>query len=165
VAGDIGKLRVLVIASSVRLRRLIVSILNASNMKIVYETGSGQEGFLIFRERRPDLVVADWDLGTMNGIELVHLVRRDPLSPARRTPVILVVVNTTGVDRITEARNAGVTGLVLKPFSAHHLLKHVGYAVDDPRAFIETPGYVGPDRRRKPLPEYEGPLRRGSDCG
>jgi CheY-like chemotaxis protein len=162
MAADLAKLRILVIADSVRLRKLIVSILNANNMKTLFETGSGQEGFSMLGEHSPDLVIADWNTGAMGGLELVRKIRSD--SPAvRKTPIILTVDNNTDIDRINEARNAGVTGLLLKPFSAHHLLRQVGYAVSDTREFVDFATYVGPERRRTPPAPYEGPFRRETD--
>ena len=40
---------------------------------------------------------------------------------------------------------------------------HIGSQILNPRPFISAPRYFGPDRRRKTLPNYGGPLRRASD--
>jgi two-component system, chemotaxis family, chemotaxis protein CheY len=163
MAIDWEKLSVLVIADSVRLRRQVVYILHAHKMKIIFETGIGQEGFSMFCQHSPNLVLADWNTGSMNGIEVTRKIRRDSLSPDRRAPVIVITDKNGGVDRFNEAKHAGVTGLVLKPFSASDLMKHISYAMNDPREFISLPTYAGPDRRRKPLISYDGPFRRATD--
>ncbi|HTK86049.1 MAG TPA: response regulator [Patescibacteria group bacterium] len=164
MVSDLEKLSVLIVAESPQLRRLVISALQAHRIKIVLECGTGQEGFLMFCDKSPNLVLADWETGTMSGIELTRKIRSDAASPDRKVPIILMLANNTGIEHIADARNAGVTGLLLKPFSAGDLIKHIHYAIDDRREFIETPGYTGPDRRTKPLPDYAGPMRRAADA-
>lgn len=163
MVSDLEKLSVLIVAESPQLRRLVVSALQSHRIKIVLESGAGQEGFLMFCEKSPGLVLADWETGTMSGIELTRRIRSDQQSPDRRVPVILMLANNTSIEHINDARNAGVTGLLLKPFSSGDLIKHIHYAVDDRREFIEAANYTGPDRRTKPLTDYTGPMRRETD--
>lgn len=163
LVSDLEKLSILTVAESAQLRRLVISALQAHRIKIVLESGTGQEGFLMFCDRSPGLVLTDWETGTMSGIELTRKIRSDSASPNRTVPVILMLANNTSIEHIADARSAGVTGLLLKPFSAGDLIKHIHYALDDRREFIETPQYTGPDRRTKPLPDYAGPMRRAAD--
>lgn len=163
MVSDLEKLSVLTVAESAQLRRLVISALHAHRIKIVLESGTGQEGFLMFCDKSPALVLADWETGTMSGIELTRKIRTGQQSPNRKVPVILMLANNTSIEHIADARNAGVTGLLLKPFSAGDLIKHIHYALEDRRDFIETQGYTGPDRRTRPLPDYAGPMRRATD--
>jgi two-component system chemotaxis response regulator CheY len=163
MVSDLEKLSVLTVAESPQLRRLVISALAAHRIKVILESGTGQEGFLMFCDKSPGLVLADWETGSMSGIELTRKIRTDSASPNRKVPIILMLANNTSIEHINDARNAGVTGLLLKPFSAAEMIKHLHYAVDDRRDFIETPVYTGPDRRTKPLPDYGGPMRRAAD--
>jgi DNA-binding response OmpR family regulator len=62
--------------------------------------------------------------------------------------------------RVTMARDAGVTEFLAKPVSAKALYQRVMNCVANPRPFIKTRNYFGPDRRRSPTSSYIGPERR-----
>jgi hypothetical protein len=61
------------------------------------------------------------------------------------------------------AREAGVNEFVMKPFTPASLLARLQLVLLNPRPFIVSEEYVGPDRRRRASASYSGPLRRGSD--
>jgi CheY-like chemotaxis protein len=159
---ELNKLQILVVAESVRFRRLVVSILHANRMKIIYETGTAQEGIELLSVHQPGLVIIDNDAGSITGLELMRKIRHE-IKAHRRIPIILILDDHVTKDLIDEAKNAGSTGLLLKPFSARELLKQVKNSVNDRRDFIEDANYVGPDRRGSKRKEYEGPLRRSKD--
>ena len=63
-------------------------------------------------------------------------------------------------DEITVARDAGVTEFLAKPISAKGLYQRILNVVANPRPFIKTKTYFGPDRRRNTSNAYIGPERR-----
>ena len=62
--------------------------------------------------------------------------------------------------RVTVARDAGVTEFLAKPISAKGLYQRILNVVANPRPFIKTKTYFGPDRRRNTTNAYIGPERR-----
>jgi hypothetical protein len=58
------------------------------------------------------------------------------------------------------ARDAGVTEFLAKPISAKGLYQRILNVVANPRPFIKTETYFGPDRRRNVNASYAGPERR-----
>ena len=67
-------------------------------------------------------------------------------------------------DVIEEARDAGVTEFLVKPFTANDIARRITHVINRPRDFIETQDFFGPDRRRRrDDTTYKGPLRRGDD--
>ena len=58
------------------------------------------------------------------------------------------------------ARDAGITEFLAKPISAKALYQRVLNVVANPRPFIRTRSYFGPDRRRNANPNYAGAERR-----
>jgi DNA-binding response OmpR family regulator len=66
--------------------------------------------------------------------------------------------------RVVEARDAGVTEFIAKPLSARTLLNRLNAVIYHPRAFVRTPSYFGPDRRRRADPAHKGPWRRFDDA-
>jgi two-component system, chemotaxis family, chemotaxis protein CheY len=61
---------------------------------------------------------------------------------------------------VIAARDAGVTEFLAKPLSAKALYQRVLNVVANPRPFIKTKTYFGPDRRRNVKENYNGPERR-----
>jgi DNA-binding response OmpR family regulator len=65
--------------------------------------------------------------------------------------------------RVLEARDAGVTELIVKPVTANAVLTRLNQVIYKPRPFARTEDYYGPDRRRRSELSYNGPLRRHLD--
>lgn len=164
MAFKFGNLSVLVVEDTAPMRRLITSVLETLGVGQVFEADSGEAGFEIFRRESPDIVIADWHMEPMNGIEFTQQVRTNSLSPNRMVPVILVT-GYSALSRVAQARDAGVTEFLVKPFSANDLAKRLAYVINKPRDFVDSADYFGPDRRRKANPHYTGPGRRTDDGG
>ena len=62
--------------------------------------------------------------------------------------------------RVVSARDAGITEFMAKPISAKALYQRILNVVANPRPFIKTKNYFGPDRRRNVTANYVGPERR-----
>ncbi len=71
---------------------------------------------------RPAMVITDFNMGAMNGIDVVRQVRRMPA--LRFTPLLLLTTESQR-DRRDEARSAGATGWLVKPVQAEALLQVV----------------------------------------
>jgi CheY-like chemotaxis protein len=162
MAFDFKKLSVLVVEDTGPMRELIVSVLETLGVGRIYTATEGEKGFEMFCRKDPDIVIADWHMEPMNGIELTKLIRRDAQSSNRMAPVILVT-GYSALIRVAQARDAGVTEFMVKPFSANDLAKRLAYVINKPRDFIDSKDYFGPDRRRRKDPGYRGSLRRESD--
>lgn len=112
---------------------------------------------------RPDVVICDWKMSPMDGIEFARRMRRGRSGRERRLPVILLT-SYAEPERVAEARDAGVNEVLVKPVSAKTLLGRVRSVVERPRQFIDVPSFTGPDRRRGAHP-HAGPERRTSRIG
>ena len=162
MAFDLRKLSILVVEDTPPMRRLLVSVLTNLGIGTIYSASEGEKGYKIFCKENPDIVILDWAMEPLNGIDLTRRIRRDALSPNRMAPVILVT-GFSALNRVAEARDAGVTEFMVKPFSANDLVKRLAYVINKPRDFIDHPDYFGPDRRRRDDPIYDGPWRREKD--
>lgn len=142
------------------MRDLIVSVLEAFGVGAVHVANNGREGYQKFLQYNPDIVITDWQMHPVNGIELIEKIRLDPSSPNRMVPIVLVT-GYSAVTRVLQARDRGVTELLIKPFTASDLAKRLSHVINKPRDFVEAaPVYVGPDRRRRASDDYSGPRRR-----
>jgi DNA-binding response OmpR family regulator len=153
---------VLVVEDNQPMLELTKSLLATFGVGRVYTGRNGEEGFRAFRAENPDIVIADWMMKPMDGISLTRRIRNDPLSPNKFVPVILM----TGFSerrRVVQARDAGVTEFLVKPFNARDLYRRISQIIERPRQFVKSEDFFGPDRRRKEDAEYNGPKRRDED--
>lgn len=108
-----------------------------------------------------DLMLCDYNLGTINGLSLVKVVRADNNLTNRYMPIVMLTGDTRA-DRNILARDAGVNDFLSKPASPPVLLRTIQTVLERPRAYVDTKaGYFGPDRRRRQDETLIG--RRSSD--
>jgi DNA-binding response OmpR family regulator len=85
---------------------------------------------------------------------------RQPGANANPFAPIIMLTGHTEKTRVAAARDAGATEFLAKPISAKALYQRILNVVANPRPFIKTKTYFGPDRRRNPNGNYAGPERR-----
>jgi two-component system phosphate regulon response regulator PhoB len=82
----------------------------------------GEEAMLAVEERKPDLVLLDWMLPYVSGIEICRRIRRNP--DTRDVPIIILTARGEEDDRI-RGLEAGADDYVVKPFSPSELVARV----------------------------------------
>ncbi len=88
----------------------------------------GEAGLAAARELRPDLVVLDWMMPRMNGLEVCRALREDPDAGLAATPVLLLTAKAQEPD-LERGFAAGATDFVAKPFSTGELVSRVTAAL------------------------------------
>lgn len=129
---------------------LIAAMMRGLGHRMVLEVTSARELKAVLASRSYSLVVMDDAMGPPDAVEMVRQMRTDFDSPNRTTAVIMMS-SAPDIGRIAEARDAGVSEFLKKPFSAAELQKRIAGLDINPREFIEAPAYSGPDRRRREL--------------
>lgn len=155
-------LSVLIVEDTVPMRKLVTSVLDTLGVGNIFTATDGEQGFESFCKNNPDIVIADWHMVPMSGIELVEQIRKSPVSPNKMVPIIMMT-GYSAMPRVSEARDCGATEFLVKPFSANDLARRIAYVINKPRDFIETGEFFGPDRRRRKIDNYSGPYRREED--
>lgn len=140
--------RVLVVDDQDFIRSLLRHILGVLGCTHITDTADGESAWEIIRDSPPDLLIVDWEMAPMDGIELVQKVRTDPASPDKFMPVIMITAHSER-PRIIAARDVGVNEFVMKPVSAKTLFSRLNAVIEHPRRFVRAGEYFGPDRRRK----------------
>ena len=144
------------------MRVLLRELLNSVGIREVSEAANGQAALAVLQRRQCDLILSDMAMAPMDGIAFTRHIRTDESSPNHFVPIIMVTGHTE-IERVKEARDAGVTEFLAKPVTPHSLYARIAEIVERPRAFVRTETYFGPDRRRKVLESYGGPWRRHDD--
>lgn len=93
----------------------------------VCEAGNGLEALeVVATEKRSlTLVLADWNMPEMNGLELLRNLRRDP---ELASLTIIMVTTETEMEQMTEALEAGANEYIMKPFNKEILLQKLEMA-------------------------------------
>jgi CheY-like chemotaxis protein len=156
---DFNRLRFLVIDDNPHMRRIIRTLLHGLGTRDVFEADDGATGLDAFTHNVPDIVLIDWAMPVFDGLELTKMIRETEGTANPYVPIIMITGHTEK-DRVTAARDAGITEFLAKPISAKALYQRIANVVAHPRPFIKTKTYFGPDRRRNTNPNYAGPERR-----
>ena len=156
------RLSVLIVEDTVPMQKLVGSVLETLGVGRIHKAAEGDHGFRLFCSENPDIVITDWHMLPVSGIELVRRIRKTPKSPNKTVPIIMMT-GYSALPRVSEARDTGTTEFLVKPFSANDLARRIAHVINKPRDFIETPDYFGPDRRRKTAENFKGPYQRNSD--
>ena len=156
------KLRILVVDDNQHMRRLVVAVLQAVGVKDLFESPDGEHAWAHMRESNPDVIILDWQLTGMNGLEFVRLIRNSPRTPNVFVPVIMLTGHTH-IDHVRQARDAGVNEFLAKPVSVKAILSRLISVIDFPRPYIRSQAYFGPCRRRRSVTVYTGPERRQTE--
>ena len=159
---DFNRLRFLVVDENAHMRRIIRTLLHGFGAREVYEAEDGAVGLDAFTHYTPDIVLTDWAMPIFDGLELTQMIRQPNANANPFVPIIMVTGHTEK-DRVTAARDAGVTEFLAKPITAHNLFSRIARIVEQPRGFVRCESYFGPDRRRRQLEDYAGPWRRKED--
>ena len=145
------------------LRRLTIEILRFIGADTITPTACAKEAHQIVADTPDSILIAGWSPEA--GTDTLSMVRRMRAieSPARRAEAVLLTDRRPVLD-IEDARNAGVDGLLLRPFSAGTIRTRLNEITTNRPRFITTPRFTGPDRRRR-APETVEPagFKRGID--
>lgn len=158
-----GSLSILVVEDTVPMYKLIVGILHSMGIKKITVCDDGKKGFEKFCRENNDIVLTDWQMDGHDGLELTRNIRKSAQSPNRMAPVIMLT-GYSALPRVQTARDAGVTEFIVKPFTAHDMIRRIAHVVNNPRDFVESQDFFGPDRRRRThVHTFVGPYRRADD--
>jgi len=117
-------LKLLVVDDSSTMRRIIKNTLQRLGHKDILEGGDGIEGWNTLNANPDvDMLIMDWNMPEMNGLELVKKVRAD----ARFTDLPIIMVTTEGGKaEVITALKAGVNNYIVKPFTPQVLKEKLG---------------------------------------
>ena len=113
--------KILLADDEMHLRLLVLTTLEGPEYQII-EATNGEQALELARQEQPDLVVLDWLMPGLPGIEVTRLLRNDP--GTSNMPILMLTAKSDEKDRL-EGKTLGVDKYVVKPFSPLELLQSV----------------------------------------
>jgi two-component system, chemotaxis family, chemotaxis protein CheY len=106
--------------------RIVRNLLHQLGFENIDEANDGASALAKLRARRFGLVISDWAMEPMNGLELLQQVRADP--DLKTLPFIMITAENRK-DRVAKAEQAGANGYIVKPFTAETLNDRIARAM------------------------------------
>ena len=160
---NLARLNFLIVDDNAHMCALVKNILNALGVKNVTLASDGADAFKELRHFNADIIICDWNMEPLDGLDFTRMVRTASDSPNPYVPIIMLTGHTE-MNRVAEARDAGINEFLAKPISAKALYSRIRIIVERPRPFVRAGSYFGPDRRRRANPAYMGGERRKADA-
>lgn len=111
-------LKILIVDDSPTMRRILVNTVVKAGYLSVKEAEDGRDALAKMMAGKFDLLMTDWNMPNMNGLELVEAVRAD--ANLKGIPILMVTTRNMKDDIVT-AIKSGVNGYIVKPFDAKTL--------------------------------------------
>ena len=108
-------IRILIVDDFSTMRRIVKNLLNDLGFTNTAEADDGTTALVELQKAKFDLVVTDWNMPGMPGIDLLKAIRAD--ESLAKIPVLMVTAEAKR-EQIIEAAQAGVNGYIIKPFTA-----------------------------------------------
>jgi len=148
----------LIIDDNAFMRMIVKRILATMDAKTVKEAEDGADALKILQTYSPDIIITDWVMDPIDGIELTRMIRTAHDSKNPFVPIIMLTAHSE-LSRIIKARDSGVNEIVVKPVSVKALFSRIQMVIERPRPYVKVGDYFGPDRRRKTVDVGDGEKR------
>ncbi len=109
---------ILVVDDYKTMLRIIRNLLNQLNFSNIHEATDGQTALCKLRDGSFGMVISDWNMEPMTGLQLLREVRAD--ENLRTTPFIMITAESK-TENVIAAKDAGVSNYIVKPFNAETL--------------------------------------------
>lgn len=159
---DFKNASILIVEDMPPIVELLRQILHTFGFAEVFIAKDTEHAFDIICQHEPDLILTDWVLPGGNGLELTKKIRTDSQSPTPFVPIIMIT-GFCSKKHVELARDAGVNEFLTKPFTSQDLYSRISQVIENPRDFVKTRHFFGPDRRRHMSINYNGDKKRDQD--
>lgn len=112
-----NNLEVLIVDDHKTMLRIVKNILAQIGIENVDEAMDGQEALGKLVQKKYDLIISDWNMMPMTGLQLLQYVRTDQTYNHKTVPFIMVTAESKP-ENIMAAKQAGVDNYIVKPFNA-----------------------------------------------
>jgi two-component system, chemotaxis family, chemotaxis protein CheY len=131
---DFDLLRFLVIDDSAHMRTVVRALLRGFGAREIYEADDGATGLEACIHFMPDIVLIDWVMPNLDGLEFTRVIRQRGVNADPYVPIIMLSSHTEQT-RVEKAYDAGATQFLTKPIFARALYEAILTVVANQNAF------------------------------
>lgn len=159
---QLARVHVLILDDDIHMGKVVRDMLEMIGFEKIHSARDGASGIKLLQQRNIDMVITDWRMDPLDGIDFVKYIRTSPDSPNRFLPIIMMTGQAERED-VEVARDSGVNEFVVKPFNVRTLMERIVTVIENPRNFVMAKTFKGPDRRRRDSAPPTGVDRRKRD--
>ena len=111
-------MRVVIVDDYTTMLRILRNLLRQLEINNVDEANDGDTAYSLMQKNPPDLVISDWNMVPVTGLDLLRKVRGD--AKLKHIPFIMVTAESK-TENVIAAKQAGVSNYIVKPFNADTL--------------------------------------------
>jgi two-component system chemotaxis response regulator CheY len=115
-------MNVLIVDDYTTMLRIVRNLLKQVGFANIEEATDGSQALQLMKTKTFGLVISDWNMEPMTGIQLLREVRQD--DSLKATPFIMVTAESKA-ENVAEAKKAGVSNYIVKPFNADTLKQKI----------------------------------------
>ncbi len=129
-------LDILIVDDNANMRLLVRTILRSFGLPDARQARDGTTALAELERRIPSLIISDWEMAPMNGLDFIRAVRRVGREPLCFVPIIVLTAHASR-PLIETAFANGATQLLVKPVTPANLLQRVNWVLEDARPFVK----------------------------
>ena len=118
--GPIQNMNVLIVDDHKTMLRIVRNLLTQLKITSITEASDGQEALQKLTQNKFDMVLSDWNMEPMTGLQLLQYVRTDDTYQHKNVPFIMITAEARP-ENVVEAKQAGVDNYIIKPFNVETL--------------------------------------------
>jgi two-component system, chemotaxis family, chemotaxis protein CheY len=153
-------IKVLIVDDDRYMRKVVRAMLTATGVKYIHEANDGAAGLQAVKDITPDIVLVDWEMPTVDGLQFIKMVRSPATFPIPDVPIILLTGHGDR-RRVIEAARLGVHEYLLKPVSTQALMDRIAAVLVRPCKMVQLDDNYGPAPRKLVMLDDEpGPKKQ-----
>jgi two-component system chemotaxis response regulator CheY len=114
--------KILIVDDALSMRSMTKAVLRDAGFVHVFDVQDAQEALKLMKRIKVNIVICDWNMPVMSGLDLFKVVKEDP--KLAETPFIMLTSSSEG-SKVKEAIAAGITAYIIKPYKPADLLKKI----------------------------------------
>jgi DNA-binding response OmpR family regulator len=115
---------ILIVDDEIGIIQTIINLLDSENPNYNFlQTCDPEQGLIIAEKRQPDLIITDWQMPTMSGIEFIKALKLNPA--CNEIPVVMLTGKMTSSEHLKTALDAGAIDFIRKPIDAIELTARI----------------------------------------
>ncbi len=122
ISPEMLQKKILIVDDAASMRTLTKAILREAGFAHVFDVPGGREALMMMAKVKVNVVICDWNMPGMSGIELYQAVKDDD---KLAVPPWIMLTSSSEGEKVKEAISVGITSYIVKPFKPDNLINQL----------------------------------------